>query len=172
MLRGCKLPVWVLLAAYVWENRAAQASPAAVLRPPAARYLAFKRGATRSQRGLHVPRDKLGQLLLLPPALLTRQVAIAGVSSAVTGPLRHRAPPRPPRSVWRHRQRSAQELELEEQLQFEAYRDLIRLKCLGLSGGWAAACHPQPSCSSTRGGPRKHCPALAGMCAYHPGWHM
>ncbi|KAL4448171.1 hypothetical protein ABPG75_005390 [Micractinium tetrahymenae] len=35
--------------------------------------------------------------------------------------------------VWRHRQRSAQEIELEEQLQFEAYRDLIRLKCLGLS---------------------------------------
>ncbi|KAL4449357.1 hypothetical protein ABPG77_007001 [Micractinium sp. CCAP 211/92] len=35
--------------------------------------------------------------------------------------------------VWRHRQRSAQEVELEEQLRFEAYRDLIRLKCLGLS---------------------------------------
>ncbi|PRW45018.1 CLK4-associating serine arginine rich isoform X2 [Chlorella sorokiniana] len=35
--------------------------------------------------------------------------------------------------VLAHRQRTAKELELEEQLRFEAYRDLVRLKCLGLS---------------------------------------
>lgn len=36
--------------------------------------------------------------------------------------------------VWRARQRSTREIELEEQVSFEAFRDLIRLKCLGLSG--------------------------------------
>ncbi|PSC70871.1 CLK4-associating serine arginine rich isoform B [Micractinium conductrix] len=39
----------------------------------------------------------------------------------------------PDPSALRHRQRSTREVELEEQLQFEAFRDLIRLTCLGLS---------------------------------------
>lgn len=60
-------------------------------------------------------------LLLLSPSLCSRPMLLLA---------------RPASSAARHRQRPAREVELEEQVVFEAYRDLIRLKCLGLSGGW------------------------------------